>query len=56
MIDNDEPLPDRMIRQAIRDDAKEIKRLRAALQSIANNTCCDRCQEAALVAKGALKP
>ena len=28
--------------------------LKAALQSIANNTCCDQCQEAALVAKAAL--
>ncbi len=29
--------------------------LRAALESIANNTCCDGCQEAALVARAALK-
>lgn len=29
--------------------------LRAALGSIANNTCCDGCQEAALVARQALK-
>ena len=27
--------------------ADEIERLREALQSIANNTCCDKCQEAA---------
>ena len=27
-----------------------------ALQSIANNSCCDKCQEAALVAKKALAP
>jgi len=33
----------------------ERNRLRAALESIAGNTCCDRCQEAALVAKAALK-
>ena len=31
-------------------------RLRDALQSIANNTCCDKCQEAALVAHAALNP
>lgn len=31
-----------------------IKDLKAALESIANNTCCDKCQEAALVAKKAL--
>ena len=31
------------------------ERLRAALESIAKNTCCDRCQEAALWAKAALK-
>lgn len=30
--------------------------LRAALQSIANNTCCEGCQEAARVAKAALSP
>ena len=40
---------------------REIERLRAerdalkaALQSIANNTCCDRCNEAAIVAKAAI--
>ena len=33
----------------------ENERLREALQSIAKNTCCDRCQEAALVAKEALQ-
>ena len=33
----------------------EIERLREALRSIASNTCCDRCQEAALVARAALK-
>lgn len=31
-----------------------IEGLRVALQSIAANTCCDRCQEAALVARAAL--
>jgi hypothetical protein len=34
----------------------EVERLRAALESIARNTCCDRCQEAALVARAALEP
>jgi hypothetical protein len=33
----------------------EIDRLRSVLESIAKNTCCDKCQEAALVAKAALK-
>jgi hypothetical protein len=33
----------------------EIERLRHVLQSISNNTCCDNCQEAALVARAALK-
>jgi hypothetical protein len=36
------------------DSVAEVERLRAALKSIARNTCCDRCQEAALVAKAAL--
>lgn len=38
------------------DAALEIERLRTALTSIANNTCCDRCQEAAKVARAALEP
>ena len=33
----------------------EIARLREALQSIAANSCCDKCQEAALVARQALQ-
>jgi hypothetical protein len=32
-----------------------IDRLRKALQSIAENSCCDKCQEAALVARETLK-
>ena len=32
----------------------EIERLREALQSIADNTCCNNCQEAAKWAKAAL--
>jgi hypothetical protein len=39
-----------------KEAADEIERLRSALQSIANNACCDGCQEAALVAKSALRP
>lgn len=35
--------------------AHEIAELRKGLQSIANNTCCDRCQEASLVAKTTLE-
>jgi len=35
--------------------ADEIIKLRQVLQSISNNTCCDNCQEAALVARAALK-
>ena len=37
------------------DMRAENERLRAALTSIAKNTCCDRCQEAALVARRALE-
>lgn len=33
---------------------RENRRYYEALLSISKNTCCDRCQEAALVAKGAL--
>lgn len=35
---------------------RRITGLVAALESIAANTCCDRCQEAALVARAALNP
>ena len=35
--------------------ADEIDRLRAGLRSIADNTCCDGCQEAAKVAAYTLK-
>ena len=38
-----------------RDEAlAHIAALTAALESIAKNTCCDRCQEAALVAQAVL--
>ena len=33
----------------------DLARMKAALESIAANTCCDRCQEAALVARLALR-
>ncbi len=33
----------------------QIAKLRPALESIAANTCCDRCQEAALVAQETLR-
>ena len=33
---------------------KRMLEFERALKSIAANTCCDRCQEAALVAKAAL--
>jgi hypothetical protein len=39
----------------LKDSKKIIEQLRDVLQSISNNTCCDRCQEAALVARAALK-
>ena len=32
----------------------EVKRLEKALRSIANNTCCDGCGEAARVARAAI--
>ena len=35
---------------------RENERLRTALLSIACNTCCGPCQEAALVARAALMP
>lgn len=40
--------------EEIAELAAEVAELRAALRSIANNTCCDRCNEAALVARAAL--
>ena len=41
--------------RGLHDAADEIERLRTVLASIAANTCCDRCQEAALVATAALE-
>jgi len=46
-------LPD--LEAAYLDLYDEVKRLRAVLESIAKNTCCEGCQEAALVASAALK-
>jgi hypothetical protein len=39
----------------IRPLFEQQRRYLEALRSIASNTCCDRCQEAALVARAALK-
>lgn len=41
---------------ALAEAQATIARLEAALQSIEANTCCDGCQEAARVARAALKP
>lgn len=59
LMENDrlrEALRLRLIDQEEREKAQREReeRLRGALQSIAANTCCDRCQEAALVAQAAL--
>jgi NMD protein affecting ribosome stability and mRNA decay len=35
--------------------AQAVREYETALKSIAANTCCDRCQEAALVAQAALR-
>jgi hypothetical protein len=35
---------------------QEVERLREVLESIANNTCCDKCNQASLVARAALAP
>lgn len=39
---------------AISELTVQVGRLREALTSIARNTCCEKCQEAALVARAAL--
>lgn len=46
------PQKPRPVEDALRE---RVKRLEEALRSIAKNTCCDRCQEAALIAKKALE-
>lgn len=43
-----------LIRSAIGQCADSMEKMRTALESIAANTYCDRCQEAALVARNAL--
>lgn len=43
-----------LLQEKLRQKDEEIKRLREALESIANNTCCGKCQEASLWAKKAL--
>ena len=62
MVENDRLTRERDEAIKYRDDEFQLRdalsnentRLRAALQSIARNTCCDKCQEAALVAREAL--
>jgi len=46
----------RRARAAEREARDEAKRMRAAMCSIARNTCCDGCQEAARIARAALTP
>ena len=48
-----EPAPDGSW-MMFKDVEARIAELEAALRSIASNTCCDKCQEAALVARAAL--
>jgi NMD protein affecting ribosome stability and mRNA decay len=43
-------------RAVISELRAENERLEAVLRYIARNTCCDHCQEAALVARAALEP
>ena len=45
-----------VIAAALTEARAEGDRMKKALESIASNTCCDKCQEAALVAKKALVP
>ena len=52
---DNERLRDELRQSGIDHTRAEVERLREALKSIAANACCDRCQEAALVAKAALK-
>ena len=48
-------LSDGSMAVSVRQQAENAA-LREALESIAKNTCCDKCQEAALVARKALAP
>ena len=43
------------MQEEIEDLRAEVERLRAALNSIARNTCCGGCQEAARVAREAME-
>jgi len=48
--------PETGLRHSIASEAADrIEALEKALRSIAANTCCDKCQEAALVARAALE-
>ena len=49
------PTPIADIIPLLNEAATEVERLRAALASIAANTCCDSCREAALVAQAAIR-
>jgi hypothetical protein len=51
----DETPPPFSVNQAYYQALQRITDLTAALQSIANNSCCSGCQEAALVARAALR-
>lgn len=44
-----------MVVEQFKAQRAEIEKLRAALTSIASNTCCNGCQEAARVARDALE-
>ena len=51
-MDKDKEI-DLLLRQLMQEK-RENDRLREALRSIARNTCCNGCREAALVARAAL--
>ena len=44
-----------LLAAAVPELLARVDELEAALQGIAANTCCDRCQEAALVARAVLE-
>jgi hypothetical protein len=43
------------VQRELEDSASELDQYRSALESIAKNSCCEPCQEAALVAQKALQ-
>jgi len=48
-LSHTQPAPtEGMVTRTIRQQADRIKKLEAALRSIAANACCDSCREAAL--------